>query len=62
MAGIWFCCGCVVGRQAAAPFQPLAWELPYAAGAALKIEKKFKRKETTKHFSDTISGLIIPLV
>ena len=25
---------------AVAPIQPLAWELPYAAGAALKKQKK----------------------
>jgi len=28
---------------AAAPIQPLAWELPYAAGAALKRKKKFSK-------------------
>ena len=27
---------------AAAPIQPLAWELPYAPGAALKIKKQNK--------------------
>ena len=27
---------------AAAPIQPLAWELPYAMGAALKRQKKKK--------------------
>ena len=30
---------------AVAPIQPLAWELPYAAGAALKSEKKKKKKK-----------------
>ena len=37
---------------AAAPIRPLAWETPYAAGAALKRQKpkkKKKRKETWKH-------------
>ena len=29
---------------AVAPIQPLAWELPYAAGVALKTKKKKKRK------------------
>ena len=29
------------------PIRPLAWELPYAAGAALKKKKK-KKKKTTK--------------
>ena len=30
---------------AAAPFQPLAWELPYAADAALKKKKKITKKK-----------------
>ena len=30
---------------AAAPIQLLAWELPYAAGTALKKNKKKKKKE-----------------
>ena len=30
---------------AAAPIRPLAWKLPYAAGAALKKEKKRKKHE-----------------
>ena len=29
---------------ATAPIQPLAWELPYAMGTALKRQKKFKKK------------------
>ena len=29
---------------ATAPISPLAWELPYAAGAALKAKKKKKKK------------------
>ena len=33
---------------ATGPFQPLAWEPPYAAGAALKKQKK-KRKEKEKN-------------
>ena len=34
-------CGCGVGQPAAiALIQPLAWELPYAAGAALKSKKQ----------------------
>ena len=31
--------------SAAAAIQPLAWELPYAAGAALKRQKQKQRKE-----------------
>ena len=27
-----------------APIQPIAWEFPYAAGAALKRQKKKKKK------------------
>ena len=34
-AWIWHCCGCAVGL----PIWPLAWELPYAADAALKRKK-----------------------
>ena len=30
---------------AAVPIGPLAWELPYATGAALKSKKKKKKKE-----------------
>ena len=33
------CCGCGV-----APVRPLAWEPPYAAGAALEKDKKQKTK------------------
>ena len=33
-------------RQAAvAPLRPLAWELPYAMGAALKSKKKAKKEK-----------------
>ena len=32
---------------ATAPFQPLAWELPYAAGAAIKRKEKKKKKKNT---------------
>ena len=40
MAQIWRCCGCGVGRQTTAPIWCLAWEPPYAVGAALKRQKK----------------------
>ena len=36
MARIPSCCGCGVGPAAVALIQPLAWEPPYAVGAALK--------------------------
>ena len=36
----WFCCGCGVGRQAAAAqILPLAWEPPYAMAVALKKKR-----------------------
>ena len=34
------CCDCGAGRQPTAPIQPLAWEFPYAMGAALKRKKE----------------------
>ena len=33
---------------ATAPIQPLAWELPYAAGAAVKVFKKKILKENVR--------------
>jgi len=54
------CCSCGIGRRcvldpislwlwhrpaAAALIQSLAWELPYALGAALKRKRKKKKKE-----------------
>ena len=33
---------------AAIPIQPLAWELPHAAGAAVKRKKKKKKKKKKK--------------
>ena len=39
-------CGCGIHRLAdAAPILPLAWELPYAAGAAEKKKKKERKKK-----------------
>ena len=40
VAQILHCCGRGVGWQPAAPTGPLAWEPPYAAGVALKRQKK----------------------
>ena len=37
------CCGYGVRLAAAAPIRPLTWELPYAAGVALKRQKKLKK-------------------
>ena len=45
-AQIWHCCSCGIGQHlqhrpaAAAPIQPLAWELPYATGMAIKRKKE----------------------
>ena len=46
MAQIWHCCGLWLWHRpaAVAPIRPLAWELPYATGAALKSEKKKEGK------------------
>ena len=38
-------CGCGAGWQLQLRFFPLAWELPYTAGAALKKKKKKDPKE-----------------
>ena len=35
----------VVEAPAAAPVRPLAWELPYDAGAIIKVKKKRKKKK-----------------
>ena len=38
VAQIQRCCGCGVGWQLLALIRPLAWELPYATGEALKTK------------------------
>ena len=47
MAWIWRCCGCGVGQQLQLRFNPLAWEPPYTAGAALKRQNKQTNKNIT---------------
>ena len=37
------------GPAAAAPIQPLAWELPHAEGAALKSKSKKQNQKTPKN-------------
>ena len=37
---------------AAVPIQPLAWELPYAAGAALKRKKKKSKQKNPRQSSE----------
>ena len=41
----WLWCG----WAAVAPIRPLAWELPYATGAALKSKKKKQKQKTKKN-------------
>ena len=47
-AEILCCCGCGCGRQLQLQLDRLAWELPYAALAALKKGKKKKRERKEK--------------
>ena len=42
---------------AVAPFQPLAWVLPYAVGAALKRQKKKKKERKEKEKTNPEVGL-----
>ena len=44
---------------AAAPIRPLAWEPPYAAGAALKRQKKRKEKKLVIDNKLTLSKVLI---
>ena len=44
---------------AVALIQPLAWELPYAAGAALKSKKK-KKNSSAPHSIPTIQFMMFP--
>ena len=48
VARIWCCFGCACRVAAAAPIQSLAWEPPYAIGAAVKGILKKKEKERKK--------------
>ena len=43
----------------AAPISPLAWELPYVTGVALKSKKKKKRKKERKERRNLISIVVI---
>ena len=49
------------GLAPAAPIRPLAWELPSAAGAALKSNNNNKIKCILKHMFSTVSGPRKPL-
>ena len=46
-AQIWHCCSCGVGWELQLRLEFLAWELPYAAGMALKKEKKKESNRTS---------------
>ena len=43
---------------AAAPIKPLAWELPYAAGAALGEKKKKAKRQKKKRLSRNLASPI----
>ena len=45
---IWHGCGCGSRPEGTAPIQPLAWELPYPMGVALKTQKEKKKKKGKK--------------
>ena len=42
---IWHCCEMWCRLAAVAPTRPLAWEPPYATGAAKEIAKRQKKKK-----------------
>ena len=43
LVGLWLWCR----LAAVAPIQPVAWELPYVVGVALKRQKKKKKKKSS---------------
>ena len=47
---IWRCCELWCRPVAIAPIGPLAWEPPYAAGVALKKDKRQKKKKIQSDF------------
>ena len=56
-AWILHCCGCRHRPSAAAPIQPLAWELSNAASVALKSRKKKReRDKIVQTASETLKG------
>ena len=55
LALLWLWC-----RSAAvAPIRPLAWQPPYATGAALKRKKKKKKKYETWNYTDLGSNVTL---
>ena len=58
MAWIPHCCGCGVDPVARAPIQPLAWESPYATGAAQEMAKTKKKKQNkNKNYKTSLSEM-----
>ena len=55
LALLWLWCG----LAAVAPIQPLAWEPPYAADAALKEKEKEKKKKKRMLFS-SLPSIFLP--
>ena len=55
LVGLWLWCGPV----ATAPIRPLAWELPYAMGVALKRQKKkkIKKRNDDTHYTGCLKSL-----
>ena len=56
-AGILRGCGCGVGRQLQLRLDPLAWESPYAAGAAIKKKKKNRDRQTDPEMKEACFSL-----
>ena len=52
---IYYCCGCGISWQLIALIQPLAWELPYAVGGALKRQQQQKNPLMYKKMISEIS-------
>ena len=47
---------------ATAPIRPLAWELPYAKGAALEKTKKKKKKFNVNLITAIVSSITFPIL
>ena len=57
MAQIPSCCGCGVGRRLQLRLDPLAWEPPYAMGAALEKAKSCHFRGIKTHSIANINAL-----
>ena len=56
---IWHCCELWCRTAAVAPIAPLAWEPPYAAGAALKRQMTINKKNHLMKMGDVEVNQII---